>query len=41
MRVGFAEGRLTHGRVWELKGSALYRTFYVMLVNEAYVYYFM
>ena len=37
MQVGFAEGRLTHRRVWELKGSAFYRTFNAMLVNESYV----
>ena len=37
MHTDFAEGTLTHGRVWELKASAIYRTFNAMLVNEDYV----
>ena len=37
MHTDFAEGTLTHRRVWELKGSAAYRTFNAMLANEAYV----
>lgn len=37
MRVGFAEGRLTHGRVWELIGPAFYWTFNAMLATKSYV----
>ena len=37
MHTGFAEGRLTHGRVWELKDSAVYQDFNAMLANEIYV----
>ena len=37
MNDAFAEGTLTHGRVWELKASAVYRTFNAMLANEVYV----
>ena len=37
MHTDFVEGTRTHGRVWELKASAVYRTFNAMLANESYV----
>ena len=35
------EDRLTHRRVWELKGSAFYRTFNAMLATTTYVKFYL
>ena len=34
MHTDFAEGTITHGRVWELKASAVYRAFNAMLATR-------